>query len=60
MSSKFPPYVQALLNPLAYPEHPAGVELQQTQMSFIFLTGDYAYKTKKPVNLGYLDYTTLE
>jgi hypothetical protein len=29
-------------------------------MSFLFLTGDYAYKVKKPVNLGYLDYTTLE
>jgi uncharacterized protein len=32
----------------------------QTQMSFVFLTGEYAYKIKKPVNLGYLDYTTLE
>ncbi len=32
----------------------------QTQMSFIFLTGEYVYKVKKPVNLGYLDYTTLE
>jgi len=32
----------------------------QTQMSFIFLAGEYAYKVKKPVNLGYLDYTTLE
>ena len=32
----------------------------QTQMSFIFLTGDYVYKVKKPVDLGYLDYTTLE
>lgn len=29
-------------------------------MSFIFIAGDYTYKTKKPVNLGYLDYTTLE
>jgi len=29
-------------------------------MSFIFLTGKYVYKIKKPVNLGYLDYTTLE
>jgi aminoglycoside phosphotransferase family enzyme len=29
-------------------------------MSFIFLTGEYVYKVKKPVNLGYLDYTTLE
>jgi hypothetical protein len=36
------------------------VELVQTQMSFLFLTGDYAYKIKKPVDLGYLDYTTLE
>jgi len=29
-------------------------------MSFIFLTGEYVYKVKKPVDLGYLDYTTLE
>jgi len=29
-------------------------------MSFIFLTGEYVYKIKKPVNLGYLDYTTLK
>ncbi|HIE16972.1 MAG TPA: hypothetical protein EYP71_02115 [Dehalococcoidia bacterium] len=29
-------------------------------MSFLFLTGDYVYKVKKPVDLGYLDYTTLE
>jgi aminoglycoside phosphotransferase family enzyme len=29
-------------------------------MSFIFLTGEYVYKVKKAVNLGYLDYTTLE
>jgi len=29
-------------------------------MSYIFLTGEYVYKIKKPVNLGYLDYTTLK
>jgi aminoglycoside phosphotransferase family enzyme len=29
-------------------------------MSFVLLTGEYVYKIKKPVNLGYLDYTTLE
>ncbi|MBA7714330.1 hypothetical protein ES703_123349 [subsurface metagenome] len=29
-------------------------------MSFVFLTDDYVYKVKKPVNLGYLDYTTLD
>jgi aminoglycoside phosphotransferase family enzyme len=51
---------QALLDPQAYPHKPQKIELVQTQMSFILLTGEYAYKIKKPVNLGYLDYTTLE
>ena len=51
---------QALLNPEAYPHKAQKIELVQTQMSFIFLTGEYVYKIKKPVNLGYLDYTTLE
>jgi aminoglycoside phosphotransferase family enzyme len=55
-----PALVEVLLKPETYPHHPQKVELVQTQMSFLFLTGDYAYKVKKPVNLGYLDYTTLE
>jgi aminoglycoside phosphotransferase family enzyme len=54
------PIVRALLESQAYPHKPQKVELAQTQMSFIFLTGEYVYKIKKPVNLGYLDYTTLE
>lgn len=58
---QLPELVQALLNPKAYPETPPqGIELMQTQMSFVFLTDDYVYKVKKPVNLGYLDYTTLD
>ena len=52
--------VQALLVPGIYPEPTRMVELEQTQMSFVFLADNYAYKVKKPVNLGYLDYTTLE
>ena len=55
-----PEMVQALLDPKAYPDTTHRVELVQTQMSFVFLTDDYVYKVKKPVNLGYLDYTTLE
>jgi len=56
----WPELVQAMLNPAFYP-HPTGVvKLVQTQMSYLFLTGEYVYKVKKPVNLGYLDYTTLE
>ena len=58
---QLPELVQALLDPKAYPETlPQGIELVQTQMSFVFLTGDYVYKVKKPVNLGYLDYTSLD
>ena len=52
--------VQKLLDPGAYPLPSKAVELMQTQMSFVFMTDDYVYKVKKPVNLGYLDYTTLE
>jgi len=52
--------VKALSNPKAYPHNPKSVELVQTQISFVFLTGDYVYKVKKPVNFGFLDFTTLE
>ena len=58
--AELPPLVQALLTPEAYPHRPGEIELVQTQMSFIFLAGDYVYKVKKAVDLGYLDYTTLE
>jgi aminoglycoside phosphotransferase family enzyme len=49
-----------LLQPETFPESTANVELKQTQMSFVFLTDNYVYKIKKPINLGYLDYTTLK
>ena len=32
----------------------------QTHVSYVLLTGDYVYKLKKPVNFGFLDYSTLE
>jgi len=57
---QLPEMVQALLDPGIYPEATRGVELVQTQMSFVFLTDDYVYKVKKPVDLGFLDYTTLD
>jgi aminoglycoside phosphotransferase family enzyme len=58
--SNLPFTVEALLESQAYPHKPQGIELVQTQMSLIYMTGEYVYKVKKPVNLGYLDYTTLE
>jgi len=58
--SILPSTVGALLKSQAYPHKTQKIELIQTQMSFNILTGEYVYKIKKPVNLGYLDYTTLE
>jgi aminoglycoside phosphotransferase family enzyme len=58
--SELPELIQALLDPEAYPEPPQHVELVQTQISYVFLAGDYVYKIKKPVDMGFLDYTTLE
>ncbi|HAV10637.1 MAG TPA: hypothetical protein DCX22_03355 [Dehalococcoidia bacterium] len=52
--------VDALRDVNAFPEKTENVEFVQTQMSFVFLTDAFAYKIKKPVNLGYLDYTTLD
>jgi hypothetical protein len=57
---ELPPLIQALLDPAAYPEPTRQVALRQTQMSYVFLTDGYAYKIKKPVDFGFLDYTTLE
>ena len=59
MSTQLPEVARALLEPGTYPEMTSEVEMKQTQMSFIFLAGQYVYKVKKPVDLGYLDYTTL-
>ena len=58
--SQLPDMVQALLDPKVYPDASQRVDMVQTQMSYVFLTGDYVYKVKKPVNLGYLDYTSLD
>jgi uncharacterized protein len=51
--------VAALLEPAAYPEPTSGVDLVQTHISWVFLTDGFAYKMKKPVDLGFLDFTTL-
>jgi len=36
------------------------IKIIQTHCSIVFLTGKYAYKLKKDVNFGFLDYSTLE
>ncbi|MHB8623087.1 MAG: bifunctional aminoglycoside phosphotransferase/ATP-binding protein [Sulfuricaulis sp.] len=59
MHDRLPPLIQALHNPACY-DHPAhAIRLIETHISWVFLTGIYAYKIKKPVNLGFLDFSTL-
>jgi len=52
--------VEALMKPEAYDEEPGQIELAQTHISFVFLTRNFVYKVKKAVDLGFLDFTTLE
>lgn len=52
--------VDALMKPEAYDEDTSSIELVQTHISFVFLAGNFVYKVKKAVNLGFLDFTTLE
>ncbi|WP_026097879.1 bifunctional aminoglycoside phosphotransferase/ATP-binding protein [Baaleninema simplex] len=61
MSASLPPLVQQMLKPEFYP-HPVtqAIELIQTHVSFVLLTGEFVYKLKKPVDFGFLDYSTLE
>ena len=60
MTPQLPDFVTAMLDPAIYPDPVDKVELVQTQTAFVFLAGPYVYKVKKPVNLGYLDFSTLE
>lgn len=55
-----PPHIQGLLSPDAYPRPVASVELRQTHISYLLFAGDLVYKVKKPLDLIFLDYTTLE
>jgi len=48
------------MKPEAYDEAPGQIELIQTHISFVFLTRNSVYKVKKAVDLGFLDFTTLE
>jgi aminoglycoside phosphotransferase family enzyme/predicted kinase len=56
-----PPIIEQMLSPKFY-EHPVTepIQLLQTHISFVLLTGKYAYKVKKPMNFGFLDFSTLE
>jgi uncharacterized protein len=52
--------VESLRDPAHYPHTTARIEVLETHISYVLLTGPYAYKIKKPLDLGFLDFSTLE
>ncbi|HEX5361711.1 MAG TPA: hypothetical protein VFW49_11625, partial [Fluviicoccus sp.] len=51
--------IDALKNAALYP-HPARTfRVIETHISWVLLTGEFAYKIKKPVCFAFLDFTTL-
>ena len=52
--------IQDLKHPNALPESTGKVHVAQTHISVVFLADSFVYKVKKPVNFGFLDFSTLE
>lgn len=52
--------IDSLSQPSAFSPMPSTVEILQTHISIVALVGDLAYKVRKAVNLGFLDFTSLE
>jgi len=52
--------IKFMLNSDTYPFKPEKVDMLQTHISYLFIAGEYVYKIKKPVNFGFIDYSTLE
>jgi len=56
----YSPFIQALLSGGAYPHPIDTILVNETHISWVLLTGYYAYKIKKPVKFAFLDFSTLE
>src|SRR6266568_8613069 len=55
-----PTRLAELLRPAAFPHPASEPRLIETHISWVILAGDFAYKLRKPVNLGFLDFSTLD
>lgn len=58
--TKKPSIINDLLNPTSLPDKTKSVTLVQTHISMVFVAEEFVYKVKKPVNFGFLDFSTLE
>ena len=60
MSKSAPLCIQAFKDPGCYPHPINEVSIVETHISWVILTGQYAYKMKKPVSFSFVDFSTLE
>lgn len=54
------PLIRQLCQPSAHPDNRGDIELIETHISWVLLIGSHAYKIKKPVDLGFANFTTLD
>lgn len=54
-----PEHLQDLLDPESYPHACSNIELIETHISWVLLTGEFAYKLKKPIRFNFVDFSTL-
>ncbi|MDD5276192.1 MAG: AAA family ATPase [Methylovulum sp.] len=57
--AQYPPLIQALCNPDAYPHETGAIRCVETHISWVLLTGQTAYKIKKTVQFAFLDFSSL-
>ena len=58
--SYFKSVCEAMADPAFYPHPVSDIERRDTHISVVFLTGQWAYKLKKPMNLGFLDFREID
>ena len=59
VTAVLPQHLAGLLDPGTYSHPTRDIRLVETHSSWVILTGDYAYKIKRPVKYPFLDFTTL-
>ncbi len=52
--------IEDLQNPVVLPDKTGEVTVVQTHISIVFVADEFVYKVKKPVDFGFLDFSTLE
>jgi aminoglycoside phosphotransferase family enzyme/predicted kinase len=51
---------ETLQQPEMYPEGTSQVGMRETHISWVYITDHYVYKVKKPIDLRFLDFSTLD